>query len=111
MAETDKSSSFVKDMIVNMRIEHEGVEYQYKDICAKWNGECYTNSLLSFADTFAVLSKGRGERLSISTSVIGRLKPILGSHWSNFPTVSTLYYQKVFSEIQYKITTGILASA
>lgn len=48
----------LQDVIVNLRVSHEGQEYQYEDICAKWNGQCYTNSLLSFADTFAVLSKG-----------------------------------------------------
>ena len=48
----------LQDIIVNMKIEHEGRDYQYADICAKWNGQCYTNSLLTFADTFAVLSKG-----------------------------------------------------
>lgn len=48
----------LQDVIVNLRVSHEGREYQYEDICAKWNGQCYTNSLLSFADTFAVLSKG-----------------------------------------------------
>ena len=48
----------LQDIIVNMKITHGDQQYQYKDICAKWNGECYTNSLLSFADTFAVLSKG-----------------------------------------------------
>ena len=48
----------LQDIIVNMKITHGDQQYQYKDICAKWNGECYTKSVLSFADTFAVLSKG-----------------------------------------------------
>ena len=48
----------LQDIIVGLRVEHGGQEYGYQDICAKWNGQCYTNSLLSFADTFAVLSKG-----------------------------------------------------
>ena len=48
----------LQDIIVGLRVEHGGREYGYQDICAKWNGQCYTNSLLSFADTFAVLSKG-----------------------------------------------------
>jgi len=48
----------LQNIIVDITVEHEGVEYKYEDLCAKWGGECYTNSLLSFADTFAVLSKG-----------------------------------------------------
>ena len=48
----------LKNIIVNFTVEHEGIEYKYGDLCAKWGGECYTNSLLLFADTFAVLSKG-----------------------------------------------------
>jgi len=48
----------LQNIIVNITVEHEGVEYKYEELCAKWGGECYTNSLLSFADTFAVLSKG-----------------------------------------------------
>jgi len=48
----------LQNIIVDITVEHEGVEYKYQDLCAKWGGECYTNSLLSFADTFAVLSRG-----------------------------------------------------
>ena len=48
----------LQDIIVNMKINHNNSQYQYEDICAKWNGECYTNSLLSVADTFSVLSQG-----------------------------------------------------
>ena len=33
----------LQDMIVNLKVTHEGRDYQYQDICAKWNGECYTN--------------------------------------------------------------------
>jgi len=40
----------LQDVIVNLRVSHEGQEYQYEDICAKWNGQCYTNSLLSSID-------------------------------------------------------------
>ena len=47
----------LQDMIVNMKIDHNNSQYQYKDICAKWNGECYTNNLLSLADTFSNISK------------------------------------------------------
>ena len=48
----------LEDLIVAISVEHEGKTYTYKDICAKWSGKCYTNSLLSFADTFAVVSEG-----------------------------------------------------
>ena len=48
----------LEDLIVAISVEHEGKKYTYKDICAKWSGKCYTNSLLSFADTFAVFSEG-----------------------------------------------------
>lgn len=48
----------LQDIIVAMTVEHGGRNYTYQDLCAKWAGQCYTNSLLSFADTFAVFSEG-----------------------------------------------------
>ena len=48
----------IQNRILEMKVEFEGEEYGYTDICAKWDGDCYTNSLLSVADTFAILSKG-----------------------------------------------------
>ena len=48
----------LQNIIVDITVEHAGKQYHYADLCAKWAGQCYTNQLLSFADTFAVLSKG-----------------------------------------------------
>ena len=30
----------LEQMIQNISVEHENVGYQYKDICARWNGYC-----------------------------------------------------------------------
>lgn len=49
----------IQDQILNIEVEDSnGVVYKYEDICARWQGKCYTNSLLSVADTFAVINQG-----------------------------------------------------
>jgi predicted RND superfamily exporter protein len=48
----------LQDAIVAISVQQDGRNYTYADLCTKWAGRCYTNSLLSFADTFAVFSEG-----------------------------------------------------
>ena len=48
----------IQKKILDIEVEHEGLSYKYEDICARWEGKCYSNSLLSVADTFAVINKG-----------------------------------------------------
>jgi hypothetical protein len=49
----------IQEQILNIEmVWSDGAVYRYEDICAKWEGRCYTNSLLSVADTFAVINKG-----------------------------------------------------
>ena len=60
----------IQEQILDMTVEYEGREYGYTDICARWKGECYTNSLLSVADTFTVLSNGVFRNIILYTHVL-----------------------------------------
>lgn len=35
------------DMIQNATVTYEGESYTYKDICAKWENECFSNDILN----------------------------------------------------------------
>ena len=48
----------IHEAVLSLRVEMNGTTYTYRDICARWRGECYTNSILSFADIFAFLREG-----------------------------------------------------
>jgi hypothetical protein len=48
----------IHEAVLEMSVEVNGSRYTYQDICAKWRGECYTNSILAFADMFAFLREG-----------------------------------------------------
>ena len=48
----------IHEAVLSLRVEMNGTTYTYRDICAGWRGECYTNSILSFADIFAFLREG-----------------------------------------------------
>ena len=45
----------IHEAVLSLRVKMNGTTYTYRDICARWRGECYTNSILSFADIFAFL--------------------------------------------------------
>jgi len=35
------------DIIQNTTVDFDGETFSYKDICAKWENECYTNDILN----------------------------------------------------------------
>lgn len=35
------------DIIQNTTVDYDGETFSYKDICAKWENECYTNDILN----------------------------------------------------------------
>lgn len=35
------------DIIQNTTVYHDGEEYTYKETCARWENECYTNDILN----------------------------------------------------------------
>lgn len=35
------------DIIQNTTVEYDGDSYSYHDICAQWEGECFTNDILN----------------------------------------------------------------
>ena len=48
----------IHEAVMGLEVEVKGSRYTYRDICARWHGECYTNSMLAFADIFALLREG-----------------------------------------------------
>ena len=48
----------IHEAVLSLRVKMNGTTYTYRDICARWRGECYTNSILSFADLVACLRAG-----------------------------------------------------
>jgi hypothetical protein len=48
----------IHEAVMRLEVEVKGSRYTYRDICARWHGECYTNSMLAFADIFALLREG-----------------------------------------------------
>ena len=48
----------IHETVLRLEVEVNGTSLTYRDICARWRGECYTNSILAFADMFAFLREG-----------------------------------------------------
>lgn len=42
-----KELRILDDIIQNTTVEYDGDTFSYKDICAKWENECYTNDILN----------------------------------------------------------------
>ena len=85
----------IQEEILNLEVEFNNRRYMYKDICARWNNECYTNSLLSVADTFAVLSRGIFRKFFSSKF----------EHFSRFINLNfyqLLFYVKINQELFFR---------
>jgi len=48
----------IEEAVYNISIEHEGISYQYEDICAKWNGYCKYNEILGIAQMMPEVESG-----------------------------------------------------
>lgn len=42
-----KELRMLDDIIQNTTAEHDGETFTYREICAKWENECYTNDILN----------------------------------------------------------------
>lgn len=60
----------IHEAILRLEVEVGGRRYAYQDICARWQGECYTNSVLAFADIFALIRQGMDRE-----SLLGYVSP------------------------------------
>jgi len=41
---------YLESLIYNITVSHEGMDFQYEDICVKWAGYCKTNNILNLVD-------------------------------------------------------------
>ena len=42
-------------------MEHDGAEWTYEDLCAKWNGYCYDNEILRLVDVIPEVEANQTE--------------------------------------------------
>lgn len=42
-----KELRLLDDIIQNTTVEYDGEVFSYKEICARWEGECFTNDILN----------------------------------------------------------------
>lgn len=42
-----KELRLLDDIIQNTTVEYDGEEFNYHSICARWEGECFTNDILN----------------------------------------------------------------
>jgi hypothetical protein len=42
-----KELRLLDDIIQNTTVEYDGEMFSYKEICARWEGECFTNDILN----------------------------------------------------------------
>lgn len=42
-----KELRLLDDIIQNTTVEYDGDTFSYREICARWEGECYTNDILN----------------------------------------------------------------
>lgn len=45
---------YLDSLIQNASVEEDGEYFTYKDICAKWKGECFRNDILNFTGNFTM---------------------------------------------------------
>lgn len=45
---------YLDALIQNTTAEYDGELFAYKDICARWNNECFRNDILNFTGNFTM---------------------------------------------------------
>lgn len=65
------------DIIQNTTVDFDGETFSYKDICAKWENECYTNDILNLDYILPEVNK-------VKLSAKGYLKPSIVSTFLYF---------------------------
>lgn len=77
---------YLDALIQNATVEEDGEYFAYKDICAKWQDECFRNDILSFTGNFtteeiygkvSVSSNRQYTYKTLITVVVIRAKPQL----------------------------------
>lgn len=49
----------LENIIYDITVEYEGLNFQYEDVCAKWDGICKTNEILNLVDVMAEIETGQ----------------------------------------------------
>jgi len=49
----------LENIIYDITVEYEGLNFQYQDVCAKWDGICKTNEILNLVDVMTEVETGQ----------------------------------------------------